>query len=169
MPGADLLQGPLPLDAAHDVEQFDSGARDLDDYLKRRALSDQRAGKSRTFVALRAGRVVAFFSLAAASIEPVDATERAARGQGAQPIPAILVARLAVDAAEQGHGLGGAMLVEALARCAQAAGVVGARVVLVHAKTAGARLFYERFGFEPSPTHPLHLILLMKDVRRSLS
>ena len=168
MASPDPLRGPLPLEAAHDVERFDCGEPALNDYLQRRARDDQRAGKSRTFVAIRSGRVVAFFSLAAASIELGDATERLAKGQGRQQIPAILLARLAVDVSEQGNGLGRAMLVEALARCAQASEVIGARAVLVHAKTDRARAFYERFGFEPSPTHPLHLAALMKDVRKSL-
>ena len=168
MPSPDRLQGPFPLEATHDVERCGCGEPALDEFLRRRAFTDQRAGKSRTFVAVRAGRVVAFFSLAAASVEPGDAGERLAKGQGRQHIPVILLARLAVDVSEQGHGLGGAMLVDALARCAQAAEIVGARAVLVHAKTDRARAFYERYGFEPSPTHPLHLVALIKDVRSSL-
>lgn len=80
----------------------------------------------------------------------------------------ILLARLAVDTAEQGRGLGEAMLVEALARSCEAAGMIGARAVLVHAKNDEARAFYARYGFEPSPTDPLHLMLLMKDARKTL-
>ena len=125
--------------------------------------------KTRTYVALRGRRVVAFFSLAASSVEPGDATDRASKGQGRHAIPVILLARLAVDASEQGQGLGETMLLDALAKCAGAAGAIGARAVLVHAKDDRARAFYERYGFEPSPTHPLHLIMLMKDVRKSLS
>jgi GNAT superfamily N-acetyltransferase len=158
-----------PLAESHDVTGFDRGVPALNAYLTRRALADQRAEKTRTFVASRGARVVAFFSLAAASVEPQRATTRLARGQGAQVIPVILLARLAVDSSEQGQGLGKAMLLEALGRCAEAADIIGARAVLVHAKNAAARGFYERYGFEPSPTNPLHLVILMKDVRRSLS
>ena len=168
MPTAEPLLGPSLLDTSHSVEGFDCGASALNDYLTRQALSDQKAGKSRSFVATRGGRVVGFFSLAAAGILPADATERAAKGQGAQQIPAILLARLAVDSSEQGAGIGNAMLVDALARCAQAAGIVGVRVVLVHAKDERAQGFYRKHDFEPSPTDPFHLMVLMKDVRRTL-
>lgn len=150
------------------VDGFDCDAAALNDYLVSRALADQRAGKSRTFVATRAKRVVAYFSLAAASIAPDEATERAAKGQGAQAVPAILLARLAVDCPVQGGGVGSAMLVDALARCAQAADIVGVRVILVHAKDVGTRAFYERHGFEASPVNALQLMILIKDVRKTL-
>lgn len=112
--------------------------------------------------------MVAFFSLAAASVAPDEATQRATKGQGAQAVPAILLARFAVDRSEQGHGVGRAMLVDALARCAQAADIIGVRVVLAHAKDDGARTFYEKHGFEPSPVSPLRLMVLVKDVRKTL-
>ena len=165
---AEALLGPVPLAATHLVAGFDCGVVALNDYLVRRALDDQRAEKTRTFVATRGGRVVAFFSLAAAAVEPAQATDRLAKGQGSQSIPVILLARLAVDGAEQGRGLGEAMLVEAVARSAQAADIIGARAIIVHAKDERARGFYEKYGFAASPTDPLHLIILMKDVRRSL-
>lgn len=165
---ADLLFGPEPLDSHHDVEAFDCGNGSLNAYLSVRALHDQRADKSRTYVVARQGRVVGYFSIAAASVEAADATGRAARGQGAQAIPAVLIGRLAVDSAEQRKGLGEALLLEALRKCAAAAETIGARVVLVHAFDDGARAFYLRYGFEPSPTSALHLMLLMKDVRRTL-
>jgi len=111
---------------------------------------------------------VGYFSLAAASVEPMDATERLARGQGAQAIPAVLLGRLAVDRRAQGEGLGEALLVQALAKAAVAADTIGARAVLVHAASADARAFYMRYGFEPSPTSDLHLIMLMKDIRKTL-
>jgi GNAT superfamily N-acetyltransferase len=166
---ADPLLGPLLLDPAHAVERFDCGVAALNDYLIRQALIDQRAGKSRTYVAARAGLVVAYFSLAAASLTPDDATERAAKGQGSQEVLAILVARFAVATSEQRRGIGRAMLLEALARCAQAAEIVGVRVVLVHAKDDGPRAFYANHDFEPSPANPLQLMILMKDVRRTLA
>jgi predicted N-acetyltransferase YhbS len=166
---ADPLLGPFLLDAAHEVERFDCGVPTLNDYLVRQALIDQRAGKSRTYVAIRGGLVVAYFSLAAASLAPADATERAVKGQGSQHIPALLLARFAVATSEQRRGIGRGMLLDALARCAQAAEIVGARVVLVHAKDDGPRAFYAKHDFEPSPANPLQLMILMKDVRKSLS
>lgn len=163
------LVGPEPLDSRHELEDFRCGTSALDAYLKEWALTDQRAEKSRTYVVARGRRAVAYFSLAAASIEPEHGTARLAKGQGRQPIPVILLGRLAVDLHEQGRGLGEALLVDALRRCVQAADAIGARAVLVHAKDERARGFYVRFGFEPSPTNPLHLIVLMKDVRVTLA
>ena len=164
----DPLVGPEPLETSHTVDGFDCGIVALNDYLASQAFADQRAGKSRTYVAARSGRVVAYFSLAAASITPDAATERAAEGQGAQGIPAILLARFAVDRSEQGRGVGRATLVDALARCAQAADVVGVRVVLVHAKEDDSRTFYLKHDFEASPVNPLQLMILIKDVRKTL-
>jgi len=159
---------PEPLTAEHDTADFDCGAPALNEYLAARALGDQRAEKSRTYVARRAGSVVAYFSLAAGVVQPAAATRRLAQGQGRQLIPVILLARLAVDRAEQGRGLGETMLLEALTRAVAAADVIGARAVLVHAMDERARAFYQKYGFQTSPTDPLHLVLLLKDIRRTL-
>jgi predicted N-acetyltransferase YhbS len=160
--------GPEPLGPDHNVQEFDCGVESLNEYLTRRALPDQRADKSQTLVVVRDERVCGYFSLAAASVDPEDATDRAARGQGAQAIPAVLLARLAVDIRCKGQGIGGALLVEALARSAAAADLIGARVVLVNAVSDEAKGFYLHYGFEPSPTNPLHLVMLMKDIRKTL-
>lgn len=165
---ADPLLGPEPLSPEHEVAGFECGKPSLDSYLIRQALQDERAHKTRTYVIARGRRVVGYFSLAAACVEPEQASERAAKGQGPQPVPAVLLGRLAVALGDQGQGFGEALLVEALTRAASAAGSIGARVVLVHAIDAEAAAFYARYGFEPSPTDPLHLMMLMKDVKRSL-
>jgi GNAT superfamily N-acetyltransferase len=165
---AEALYGPESLTADHHVSAFDCGVLALNDYLIERALADQYGGKSQTQVAVRGEQVAAYYSLAAGSVDVADAPERLAKGQGHQPVPVVLLARLAVDRREQGRGLGERMLLEALARSALAADIIGARAVLVHALDATARAFYARFGFEPSPTHSLHLVLLMKDIRRTL-
>lgn len=164
---AEPIVGPEPLTSAHQVDEFDCGTESLNDYLKNRALSDQSAGKSRTYVIARGGLVIGYFSLASSIVEPVEATVRAAKGQGKQAIPAILLGRLAVDRVEQGHGLGEALLVEALRKSIAAAEIIGARVVLVHAINDGAKDFYLKYGFEQSPCHELLVMMLMKDVRRS--
>ena len=114
--------------------------------------------------------VVGYFALAAAQVSPDEATARAMKGQPkVRPVPAILLARLAVDQSHQGNGLGRSLLQDAVLRCAHAAEAIGVRVILVHAKHDEARNWYLRFGFEESPTDPLHLLLLMKDVRASLN
>ena len=165
---ADPSEISEPLRPDSDVAAFACGSANLDEYLVTRAMSDQRAHKSRTYVAVEGTRVVGYYTLAAAGVEPEQATARARKGQGDQPVPAILLARLAVDADHQGCGLGEALLLEALRRSVTASETIGARVVLVHAADARARTFYQRYGFEAAPTSPLHLMLLMKDVRATL-
>jgi GNAT superfamily N-acetyltransferase len=151
-----------------ETASFDCGRHGLNDFLLRRALENQKGGKSRTYVAARDGAVVAFYSLAPASVSRAEAPDRITRGQGNQDIPVILLARLAVTLQEQGKGLGRYMLLDALRRSIEGADVIGGRAVLVHAEDESARSFYLHHGFEPSPTDDLHLLLLMKDLRKTL-
>jgi GNAT superfamily N-acetyltransferase len=110
--------------------------------------------------------VVGYYALAAAQVAPEDATERALRGQPrARPIPAVLLARLAVHREHQRAGLGRSLLQDAILRCLEAAESIGARVLLVHAKHEAAKAWYLQYGFEESPTDPLHLLMLLKDLR----
>jgi GNAT superfamily N-acetyltransferase len=162
------LAGPEPLTAAHEVKEFDCGKRELTEWLRRYALQNHLAGAARVYVVHRAGRVVGYFALAAGSVEPDEAPERVRKGLARHTIPVILLARLAVDSSEQHQGLGAALLKDALGRSAAAADTIGARAVLVHAKDDEAKAFYRHFDFEPSPTDPLHLFLLMKDLRAAL-
>ena len=165
---ADLVYSPEPLGSDHETDGFDCGIASLNDYLATRALSDQKASKSRTYVIARGRHVVGYFSMTAASVEPRDTTGRAAKGQGTQAIPAVLIGRFAIARSEEGHGLGSALLVEALRKAAAAADTIGVRVVLVDALNEEVRKLYVRHGFEASPTDSLHLMMLMKDVRRTL-
>jgi len=154
-----------PLSPTHDVSGFRCGRAGLDEWLRRHALANHQAGGARVYVAHRARAVIAFYALAAASVGPETAPERVRKGLSRRPIPVILLARLAVDEREQGGGLGAAMLRDALRRSLSAAGEIGARAVLVHAKNDRAKSFYEHFGFVASPTDDLHLFVLMKDLR----
>ena len=156
------------LDARHDSTTFDSGKEELDDWLRRFVLSSHRAGSARVYIVHRNNRIVGYYALAAASVEPADVPTRISKGLGRNPIPVILLARLAVNRDEQGQRLGAALLRDALLRALSAADKIGARAVLVHAKDDEAREFYEHFGFEASPSDPLHLLILMKDLRRML-
>jgi GNAT superfamily N-acetyltransferase len=106
-----------------------------------------------------------YYSLAAGSVAPEEASERVRKRQPRYRIAVILLARLAVDRTLQGRGVGAGLLKDALLRAADAADTIGARALLVHAKDDEARRFYEHFGFEPSPTDPLHLFLVMKDLK----
>jgi GNAT superfamily N-acetyltransferase len=164
-------RAPEPLGKQHRVDGFDCREPALDDWLKRHALGAQSSGSARVFVAtLDDGEtVVGYYALAAAQVSPEDASARALKGQPrARPIPAILLARLAVDREHQRAGLGRSLLQDVLLRCVVAAEAIGARVLLVHAKHEGARNWYMQYDFEESPTDPLHLIMLMKDVRAFL-
>jgi len=153
----------------HDLSRFDCGTHEsLNEWLKRFALSNQRNESARTYVVHRNGSVAGYYSVSAGSVSVEESPARVVKGLARHPIPVILLARLAVDKNEKGTGLGKALLKDALARIAQAADIVGARAVLVHAIDEQARKFYEHFDFEPSPVHELQLMLLMKDLRKAL-
>lgn len=157
------------LDASHEVDAFDCGKEPLDRFLQRHALVNQKAGSAQTYVVCRREqRVAGYYSLAVGAVEHADAPGRVGKGLARHPIPVMLLARLAIDRAEQGKGLGKALLKDALLRTAQAAEIAGIRALLVHAKDDEARAWYEQFDFEPSPTDPYHLFLLMKDLRALL-
>jgi GNAT superfamily N-acetyltransferase len=161
---------PRKLDPQDDVDEFNCGQPDLDDWLRRFALINQRAGMTTVFVTVSEGKVVGYYALASAGVERANAPDRVARGLPAHPIPVVLLARLAVDSSAQKRGLGGALLRNALIRVEAAADEIGIRALLIHAKDDGAREFYMKYAeFEPSPTDPLHLFLLMKDLRKSLA
>jgi predicted N-acetyltransferase YhbS len=162
------LNNPIPLDARHDLGAFDCDIPALNNYLKKFALQNERSQSARTYVATRGESVVGFYTLAAASARREETPARVAKGLAAHPVPVILLARLAVDTSEKGQGLGTGLLKDALLRAVQAADIVGCRAIMVHAKDEGAKAFYQRFGFEPSPTDPFRLFLLMKDIKASL-
>jgi GNAT superfamily N-acetyltransferase len=163
------LSGVEPLTRQHAVTAFDCGTQPaLNEWLKHFAWANQRNETSRTYVVHRTGRVVGFYSIAAGSTRKEDTPARVSKGLASHPVPLILLTRLAVDKAEQGTGLGKALLKDALRRIADAADIVGARAVLVHAIDERAATFYRHFGFEQSPTDDFHLMLLMKDLRANL-
>ena len=158
------------LSGAHDPEAFDCGKEPLNQFLIRFALGNQKAGSARTYVVCADGtRVVGYYSLAVGAVEHAEAPDRVGRGLARHPIPVMLLARLAVDRSAQGRGLGRALLKDALLRTDQAADIAGIRALLVHAKDDEARAWYESFDFEPSPSDPYHLFLLMKDLRQVLN
>lgn len=161
---------PRKLDPQDEVNEFNCGQQELDDWLKRFALVNQRAGMTTVFVTLSDSKVAGYYALATGGVERANAPGRVARGVPAHPIPVVLLARLAVDSSAQKSGLGRALLRDALIRVEAAADEIGIRALLIHAKDDSARDFYMRCAeFEPSPTDPLHLFLLMKDLRKLLA
>ena len=161
---------PEPLASHHVLDGFRSGAESLDRWLVRHARQAAAGNSARTFVVTGSeqARVVAFHSLAAAAVDHADATARARKGQAGHPVPAVLLARLAVDVSVQGRGLGAFLLGDAMTRVLSASERIGIRLVIVHAVDAEARKFYEHWGFEPSPTDPLNLQRLISDIRKTI-
>ena len=162
------LEVPVPLGRSHKCDDFDCGRPPLNYYLARFAWVNQQSGAARTYVACRGKRVVGYYSLAFGSIAHEAASPRVRKGLARHPIPIMLLARLAVDVTEQGHGVGKGLLKDALLRTLQAVDIGGLCAVIVHAKDAQAKAFYEKFGFEPSPLDESHRMLLLKDVRRTV-
>lgn len=156
------LTAPRLLAPDDQLDGFDSGEPVLDDWLARQAQRNQVGGGSRTYVTTRNGRVVGYYCLAAAAVTHAQVAGKVRRNQP-NPIPVILLGRLAVVRKEQGAGLGAHLLRDAITRAVTAADVVGVRALLVHAMYQQARNFYLKFDFEPSPTDDLHLYLLIKD------
>lgn len=151
------------------TESFDCKQAALNQFLQRYALVNQKANSTQTYVCCLSGRVVGFYSLTVGSVDPEGAPARMMKGLARHPLPVMILARLAVDRDHQGKGLGKALLKDALLRTAQAADIAGIRCLLVHAKDEAARQWYEDFEFEPSPTDPYHLFLLLKDLKASLA
>ncbi len=156
------------LDAPHDVTTFNSGNEDLDRWLQRHALAAQRMDSARTFVAIRTGRVIGYFSLTMGSVLRAEAPAKLVRGMPAYPVGMVLLARLAVEGSHQGKGVGAMLLAEALRRAVAAGEVVAARLIVVDAVDDSAAAFYQRYGFIRTPENPLRFYRRMKDVRASL-
>jgi GNAT superfamily N-acetyltransferase len=161
---------PEPLGPEHVVEGFDCGTPSLNTWLTRHARQAAPAGSGRVFVIEDAdqARVVGYYALAAGSVAHAHAIPRARKGMPGHPIPAALLARLAVDRSVQGRGLGAWLLRDAMLRTLTAAESIGIRLMLVHAIDDTARAFYARHGFAASPTDPLTLQFLVKDMRKTV-
>jgi len=156
------------LGAADNTDAFDCGQPALNQFLQRHALVNLKANSAQTYVCACQGRVVGYYSLAVGSVDPQAAPLRVIKGLARHPVPVMILARLAVDQSHQHKGLGRALLKDALLRTAQAAEIAGIRCLLVHAKDEAARRWYASWDFDPSPTDPYHLFLMLKDLRALL-
>ncbi|MBX3575741.1 MAG: GNAT family N-acetyltransferase [Rhizobiaceae bacterium] len=152
----------------HPVDAFDCGEPSLNRFLARHALQNQQANAAQTYVGMADAEVIGFYALAVGNVGFDDAPERLRKGLARHPVPVMLLARLAVDVRWQGRGVAAGLLRDAILRTLQAADIAGIRAFVVHAKDDRARSFYSRFGFEPSPTDPLHLYILIKDLKTAL-
>jgi len=153
------LRAPEPLSAEHQIHSFACGESVLDEWLKRRALSNQSSGASRTFVVINdAGEVMGYYALSAGAVAHASAA-RSIRQNMPDPIPVMVLARLAVDRKAQGRKLGAALLQDAHRRCVLVSQNTGVRAMLVHALNERARSFYEHYGFKKSPIDAMTLML----------
>jgi predicted N-acetyltransferase YhbS len=163
--GTGVLAAPEPLAPHHELDAFESGVATLDEWLKRRARRNEADGASRTFVLCTGRRVVGYYSLAAGSVLHTAATGKVRRNMP-DPVPALLLARLAVDRAWHGKGLGADLLSDAISRAIGAAETIGVRAILVHAISDGAKAFYEKHGFRSSPIESMTLMVTIDEARR---
>lgn len=151
---------PVPLDASHILSEFHCGESALDEWLRNRALKNQSLGAARTFVVCKeqSPKVVGFYSLATGSVTHAVATGGLRRNMP-DPIPVIILARLAVDMSFHGKGLGADLLHDAILRITRVAESIGVRAVMVHALSDTAKQFYLHHGFTPSMTQKNTLFL----------
>jgi len=150
----------------HAVETFDCGEEALNRFLVRFALPNQLANASQTYAGLaKDDAIVGFYTLVVGEVRHEGAPERLTKGLARHPVPVMLLARLGVSTTWQGQGIGAGLLRDAILRTLQVADIAGVRALAVHAKNEAARSFYARFDFQPSPTDPLHLYALIKDLK----
>jgi GNAT superfamily N-acetyltransferase len=168
MSGAGEIGPPERLSAQHDLSGFDSGEPALDDWLRRRAERNEASGASRTYVVCVGRKVVGYYTLAAGAIAHAGAPGRIRRNMP-DPVPVMLLGRLAVDKAFHGQGVGTGLLRDAVLRIVQAAAIAGIRAILVHAISEEAKRFYEKYGFVASPVDPLTVMIAVAEAVRIIS
>ncbi len=165
-------QPPVLLARRHQLEGFRCRSEEQTSWLVETARQAHGTGTTRVFVVTEVDQthVVAYYAWCMASVAIADLPERLRRGAGRYPQPIALLARLGVDERHEGQGLGAALLLDVITRVASLGDAIGCRGLLVHAESEGARSFYEHLipEFERSPTDSLHLLLLLKDIRRTL-
>ncbi len=158
------LSAPQPLAAVHILDDFSCGEASLDEWLKRRALTNQWSGASRTFVVTDLdGRVYGYYAMAAGAVSHQVATSSVRRNMP-DPIPVMVLARLAIDHRAQGIKLGASLLQDAVGRAVNVSQNTGVRALLVHALNDHAKQFYEHYGFQEAPQHPMTLMLRLNSV-----
>ena len=165
MSGAAGIGPPEKLTAAHDLSAFDSGEPALDNWLRRRAQQNETSGASRTYVVCAGKKVVGYYTLAAGAVAHGAAPGRIRRNTP-DPVPVIVLGRLAVDRTFHGRGVGSGLLRDAILRIVGAAEIAGIRAILVHAISEEAKRFYEKHGFVESPVDPLAVMITVAEAAR---
>ncbi len=164
------LAAPEPLQSHHELTDFCSGVDSLDSWLKQRAGKNQVSGASRTFVLCEQGsnKVLGYYALASSAVAAELATGKLRRNMP-DPVPVVVLGRLAIDESLHGQGIGRALVRDACLRIVSAAEVIGIRGVLVHALSSEAAAFYRRVGFEPSPLAPMTLMTTLSDIKAAFA
>ena len=162
-----MLSAPEPLASHHQIAAFESGVPSLDEWLKHRASQNQASGASRTFVVCEGKDVVGYYALASSAVAPAAVPGRFRRNMP-DPIPVVVLGRVAVARSHQGQGLGRALFQDAGRRVIHAAEAIGIRGLLVHALNEEAKAFYLRLGLEESPLEPMTLMCTIADLRAAL-
>jgi GNAT superfamily N-acetyltransferase len=161
------ITAPEPITASHLPDSFACGIPVLDEWLKRRAMKNEVSGASRTFVVCQDRQVIGYYALATGSIEHRDAPGKIRRNMP-NPIPVMVLGRLAVDQQWQQAGLGRGLLKDALLRSLSVSKQAGIRALLVHTLSEDAKHFYTRNGFHESPLEPMTLMIALQDAAHSL-
>jgi GNAT superfamily N-acetyltransferase len=161
------ISPPEHLTSAHDISTFDCSVPDLNDWLKKRALTNEQSGASRTYVVCSAGKVVGYYALASGGVAVAKAPGRIRRNMP-DPLPVMIVGRLTVERGWQGRNVGRSLLRDAILRTLQAAEIGGIRAILVHAISEDAKRFYERYGFASSPVDPMTLMVALGDAKKAV-
>lgn len=162
-----MLCAPEPLDPEHDIAGFDCGVASLNHWLERRAAANQACGASRTFVACEDRKVVGYYALASSAVAPAAAPGRFRRNMP-DPVPVVVLGRLAVATSHHGQGLGRALFQDAALRVIHAADAIGIRGMVVHALSEEAKAFYRRLGLDESPLDPMTLMVTIIDLREAV-
>ena len=163
-----MLSAPEPLSPDHDTAGFDCGVASLNHWLVRRALANQISGASRTFVACEGRKVVGYYALASSAVVPAAAPGRFRRNMP-DPVPVVVLGRLAVATSHHGQGLGRSLFQDAVLRVISAADAIGIRGMVVHALSEEAKVFYHRLGLDESPLDPMTLMATVTDLRAALA
>lgn len=161
------INAPVKLENSHETGDFDCGREPLNRWLKERALQNIERGISQTFVVRDGNAVVGYYCLAGGSVYHTDAI-RKVKGQAPDPVPVVILGRLAVHRAYHGNGIGKGLLKDAVLRAACAGETIGLRAMLVHAKDDDAIKFYRKFGFKQSPTNEYTLMVTMREIAKTL-
>jgi GNAT superfamily N-acetyltransferase len=151
----------------HELDEFDCGEASLDDWLKKRARANHIAGASRVFVTCNGNRVIGYYSLSSSCVTPAIVPGRFRRNMP-DPVPVVLLGRLAIDKAWQGKGIGRALFRDAAMRVSRAAEAIGVRGLMVNAISDHARKFYLSLGFTECPGERMTLVVTLQDIRAAL-